>query len=67
MVGEQPDDKREAAQNKPNSGKQEMKPIPDTGWTGPIPSQKGGDYEKDFLNKPPYSWNSDKFHAKYYA
>lgn len=46
---------------------QAFKPAPDTGWTGPIPSQKGGDREEDFLNKPPYTWESegDKFVAKY--
>lgn len=43
------------------------KPIPDTGWKGEIPSHKGGDYEKDFLNKPPYKWTSDKFVPKYKA
>lgn len=43
------------------------KPIPDTGWQGEIPSHKGGDYEKDFLNKPPYKWTSDKFVPKYKA
>jgi hypothetical protein len=47
--------------------KQEIKPAPETGWTGPIPSQEGGDSEPDFLNKPPYTWKSegDKFVAKY--
>ncbi|KAK9894694.1 hypothetical protein P389DRAFT_100129 [Cystobasidium minutum MCA 4210] len=43
------------------------KPIPDTGWEGEVPSHKGGDYEKDFLNKPPYKWTSDKFIPKYKA
>ncbi len=45
------------------------KPIPDTGWKGPLPSQKGGDDEPDFLNKPPYTWKSegDKFVPKYTA
>ncbi|KDQ57221.1 hypothetical protein JAAARDRAFT_688731 [Jaapia argillacea MUCL 33604] len=50
----------------PDSNK---KPIPDTGWRGspPIPSQDGGDYELDYLNKPPYKWDSDggKFIVKY--
>lgn len=45
------------------------KDIPDTGWTGqpPIPSQEGGDYETDFMNKPPYFWKSegDKFKKHY--
>lgn len=41
------------------------KPIPDTGWEGEVPSHKGGDYEKDFLNKPPYKWTSEKFIPKY--
>lgn len=45
--------------------KQSHKPTPDTGWTGPIPSQQGGDTEQDFLTKPPYSWASDKFVPKY--
>lgn len=47
--------------------KPSMKPIPETGWTGPIPSQEGGDREEDFLNKPPYNWKSegDKFVPKY--
>ena len=44
-------------------------PFPDTGWRGDpkIPSQEGGDSEKDFLNKPPYTWKSegDLFKAKY--
>jgi hypothetical protein len=43
------------------------KPIPETGWEGEVPSHKGGDYEKDFMNKPPYKWNSDKFVKKYEA
>lgn len=35
--------------------------TPDTGWRGQpaIPSQNGGDYEKDFINMPPYSWKSE--------
>lgn len=41
------------------------KPIPETGWEDEVPSKRGGDYEKDFLHKPPYMWNSDKFHMKY--
>lgn len=34
------------------------KSIPDTGWRGspPIPSSDGGDYEKDWMSKPPYNW-----------
>ncbi|KAI0806318.1 Mss4-like protein [Irpex lacteus] len=45
------------------------KPIPDTGWKGLLPSQKGGDDEPDFLNKPPYTWKSEgnKFVPKYTA
>ncbi|KZT29905.1 hypothetical protein NEOLEDRAFT_1153756 [Neolentinus lepideus HHB14362 ss-1] len=46
-----------------------QKPWPDTGWRGEpnIPSQKGGDYEPDFMNKPPYFWKpeGDKFEARY--
>lgn len=45
------------------------KEIPDTGWIGrpAIPSEKGGEEEEDFLNKPPYTWKSegDKFVRKY--
>ncbi|KAI0050462.1 hypothetical protein FA95DRAFT_1536246 [Auriscalpium vulgare] len=43
------------------------KDIPDTGWTGPVPSRNGGSGEGDFMNKPPYFWNSegDKFTPKY--
>lgn len=44
---------------------QGYKPTPDTGWTGPVPSQQGGDAEQDFLNKPPYTWISEKFVPKY--
>lgn len=49
--------------------KREDKPIPDTGWTGPLPSKDGGDGEPDFLNKPPYTWTSEggKFVPKYTA
>ncbi|CAD6574154.1 MAG: hypothetical protein CYPHOPRED_005296 [Cyphobasidiales sp. Tagirdzhanova-0007] len=43
----------------------DFKPIPDTGWGGETPSNKGGDYETDFMNKPPYKWNSNKFTKKY--
>ena len=43
----------------------DFKPIPDTGWDGETPSHKGGDYEKDFMHKPPYHWQSDKFVKKY--
>lgn len=43
------------------------KPIPETGWEGETPSKRGGDYEKDFMHKPPYMWNSDKFVKKYEA
>ena len=70
MVGEHPDDKKQDPVEKHEASaakKPEMKPIPDTGWTGPVPSQKGGDYEQDFLNKPPYTWTSDKFMPKYAA
>ncbi|KAI0346557.1 hypothetical protein BDW22DRAFT_1322973 [Trametopsis cervina] len=43
------------------------KPIPDTGWVGPVPSRDGGDGEEDFLSKPPYGWTSEGglFVAKY--
>ncbi|KAI1797300.1 Mss4-like protein [Ganoderma leucocontextum] len=41
--------------------------ILDTGWTGPIPSQSGGDSEPGFMNKPPYSWNSVNFERKHYS
>lgn len=41
------------------------KPAPETGWEGEVPSRNGGDGEKDFLNKPPYRWTSDKFVKKY--
>jgi hypothetical protein len=51
-------------QDAPSEGR---KPIPNTGWKGEVPSHKGGDYEKDFLNKPPYQWTSDKFQPKYHA
>lgn len=48
---------------------EDIKPTPDTGWRGQpdVPSQEGGDYEADFLNKPPYDWRSegDLFKAKY--
>jgi len=50
--------------NKLHDGK---KPIPQTGWEGETPSHKGGDYEKDYMNKPPYRWNSDKFVKKHEA
>lgn len=53
---------------KPSEAPQEgHKPVPDTGWKGEVPSHKGGNYEKDFLNKPPYKWTSDKFQSKYKA
>ena len=63
---------REQHENKSNSttaakSQPPMKPIPDTGWEGETPSHNGGDYEVDFLNKPPYSWTSSKFHSKYNA
>ncbi|KAJ3554538.1 hypothetical protein NM688_g3051 [Phlebia brevispora] len=49
--------------------KAHMKPIPDTGWRGnpAVPSNHGGDEEADFLNKPPYTWQStgDLFKVKY--
>lgn len=41
------------------------KDFPDTGWEGDLPSKEGGDYEKDFMNKPPYFWKSDKFEVTY--
>ena len=41
------------------------KPAPETGWEGEVPSRNGGDGEKDFRNKPPYKWSSDKFVKKY--
>lgn len=48
---------------------EDFKPIPDTGWRGKpdVPSHKGGDYEADFLNKPPYDWQGEDnlFQAKY--
>ena len=51
---------------KPKDNSQEgHKPIPETGWEGETPSKRGGDYEKDFMHKPPYMWNSDKFVKKY--
>jgi len=43
----------------------DKKPIPDTGWKGPVPSANGGEDEEDYMNKPPYHWESDKFVAKY--
>lgn len=41
--------------------------IPITGWHREIPSQKGGTYEKDYMHKPPYEWESEgeRFRAKY--
>lgn len=42
-----------------------QKPIPDTGWAGPIPSADGGEDEEDYMNKPPYHWTSEKFVPKY--
>ncbi|TFK81926.1 hypothetical protein K466DRAFT_501264 [Polyporus arcularius HHB13444] len=46
-----------------------QKSFPDTGWRGPIPSQKGGSYEEDFMHKPPYEWKSEGylFKPKYYS
>ena len=46
-----------------------FKPLPDTGWKGPVPSLQGGDSEHNFLKKPPYVWQSegDKFKSKYTA
>lgn len=49
----------------PDAKEKSKKPFPDTGWEGELPSVKGGEYEKDYMNKPPYRWNSDKFEAKY--
>jgi hypothetical protein len=31
--------------------------APRSGWDAEIPSAKGGDGEKDFMNKPPYHWS----------
>ncbi|OBZ72514.1 hypothetical protein A0H81_07839 [Grifola frondosa] len=49
--------------------KGQRKSIPDTGWRGhpSIPSQNGGNSEKDFTQKPPYEWTSEggKFQPKY--
>lgn len=62
------DNKGEQADRVPQPGPEredEKKPIPETGWEGETPSHKGGDYEEDFLNKPPYRWSSDKFVKKY--
>ncbi|KAI0649309.1 Mss4-like protein [Trametes meyenii] len=44
-------------------------PLPNTGWNEPIPSQNGGGYEKDFMRKPPYEWQSEGelFGPKYYS
>ncbi|KAH9856507.1 Mss4-like protein [Lenzites betulinus] len=41
--------------------------VSNTGWRGPIPSQKGGGDEDDFVHKPPYDWKSDRdlFKPKY--
>lgn len=46
--------------------------TPDTGWPGhpEIPIVRGGDYEPDFMHKPPYWWTSEasegsKFVPKY--
>ncbi len=46
-----------------------QKSFPDTGWRGPIPSQKGGSYEEGFMHKPPYEWKSDGdlFKPKYHS
>ncbi|EIN09844.1 hypothetical protein PUNSTDRAFT_66341 [Punctularia strigosozonata HHB-11173 SS5] len=39
--------------------------FPYTGWDGPIPSQAGGDREPDWMNKPPYKWDSKEFVPKF--
>lgn len=46
-----------------------QKPIPNTGWKGPIPSHEGGSSEEGFMHKPPYDWRSegDLFEPKYYS
>ncbi|EGO24316.1 hypothetical protein SERLADRAFT_467412 [Serpula lacrymans var. lacrymans S7.9] len=46
---------------------QASKDIPETGWTGEIPSKNGGDYEKNWMHQPPYQWKSegDKFKTNY--
>lgn len=49
----------------PDADQKERKPVPDTGWKGPIPSADGGEGEEDYMDKPPYHWESDKFVAKY--
>lgn len=46
----------------PSSSKKE---APDFGWTGPVPSHEGGDKEENFMNKPPYTWTSNKFRASF--
>ncbi|SJX62147.1 uncharacterized protein SRS1_12995 [Sporisorium reilianum f. sp. reilianum] len=44
----------------------ELKQPPNTGWKGPIPAQNGG-REVGYIQKPPYSWQSDEFQVKYRA
>jgi len=42
----------------PKDNTQSSSLIPDTGWRGspPIPSYEGGDFEVDWMSKPPYNW-----------
>lgn len=50
-----------------NMGSDGKSEPPTTGWTGPVPSSKGGTDEPQYILKPPYMWYSDEFKVKYTA
>ncbi|KAJ1572024.1 hypothetical protein NDA11_002144 [Ustilago hordei] len=62
----QKDDDRGGGGEKQTSQGHPLMQPPNTGWKGAIPAKDGG-REEQYLQKPPYCWQSQEFEVKYRA